>query len=329
MGNHYENLAKQVNMLEIFKARKVVERILRKTHLTYYQRISDELGASLYVKHENHLPTNSFKVRGAVNFMAQTSPEVEEHGIVVGTRGNHGLAVAWAAQERGIVCNVVVPENNNPEINAAIQSYGAQLIEHGRDFYEVQDYCEGLAENAGYHYLRQGSEPLLINGIATMGLEIFEDLPEVDTIIMPIGGGAGCAALARVIQGINPGVDLIGVQAASMPSFYESWRQQKKVTVPPADTVAEGLAARSVFEIPFLILRDQIRDVVLLSEQELLAGVLLALRYTQNLAEVAGAAALAAAFKIKEQLAGKKVVVVMTGGNLNLNRLGEILRQQG
>ena len=221
MSKLYEQLADQVNMLEIFKARKTVERVLHRTQLTYYKRISDELGASIHVKHENHLPTNSFKVRGAVNFMADLDPSVEERGIVVGTRGNHGLAVAWAAQARGILCNVVVPEDNNPEVNAAILSYGAQLIEQGRDFYEVQDYCEELAENAGYHYLRQGNEPKLLNGIATMGLEIFEELPQVDTILMPIGGGTGCAALAKVIQGISPSVELIGVQAAQMPSFYE------------------------------------------------------------------------------------------------------------
>jgi threonine dehydratase len=327
MSNLYEQLASQVNMLEIFKARKTVERILNRTQLTYYRRISAELGASIHVKHENHLPTNSFKVRGAVNFMADIAPAIEERGIVVATRGNHGLAVAWAAQESGILCNVVVPESNNPEINAAILSYGAQLIEHGSDFYEVQDYCEELAENAGYYYLRQGNEPQLLTGIATMGLEIFEELPGVDTIIMPIGGGTGCAALAKVIQGINPKVELIGVQAARMPSFYESWRQGKKVTVAPADTVAEGLAARSVYEIPYMILQKQIKDVVLLSEQELLEGVRLALRYTQNLAEVAGAAALAAAFKIREQLTGKKVVVIMTGGNLGIDRLSDILQQ--
>jgi threonine dehydratase len=325
MSKLYEQLADQVNMLEIFKARKTVERVLHRTQLTYYKRISDELGASIHVKHENHLPTNSFKVRGAVNFMADLDPSVEERGIVVGTRGNHGLAVAWAAQARGILCNVVVPEDNNPEVNAAILSYGAQLIEQGRDFYEVQDYCEELAENAGYHYLRQGNEPKLLNGIATMGLEIFEELPQVDTILMPIGGGTGCAALAKVIRGISPSVELIGVQAAQMPSFYESWRLGKKVTVAPADTVADGLAARSVYEIPFLILQQQIKDVVLLSEDELLEGVRLALRYTQNLAEVAGAAALAAAFKIKEQLKGKTVAVIMTGGNLGMTRLCQIL----
>lgn len=321
----YEELASQVNMLEIFKARRNVAQVLEKTHLTYHRRLADDLGACVYVKHENHLPTNSFKVRGAVNFMAQVTPEIQERGIVVGTRGNHGLAVAWAAQTRKIFCNVVVPENNSPDMNAAILSYGAQLIEKGVDFYETQNYCEELAENTGYFYLRQGSEPQLINGIATMGLEIFEELPDVEVIIMPIGGGAGCAALAKVIEGINPKVELIGVQAERMPSFYESWRQGKKVIVPAAHTVAEGLAARSAFELPYMILKDRIKDVVLLSEEELLESVRLALRYTQNLAEVAGAAAIGAAFKIKRQLAGKKVVAVMTGGNMALSSLGQII----
>jgi threonine dehydratase len=325
MNHHYDHLIRQVNMLEIFKARRIVEQVLKRTHLTYYKRLSDELRASIYVKHENHLPTNSFKVRGAVNFMANASADIEKKGIIVATRGNHGLAVAWAAQERGVFCNVAVPENNNPDINAEILSYGAQLLEQGSDFYEVQDYCEELAENTGMYYLRQGNDPYLITGIATMGLELFDELPDVDVVFMPIGGGTGCAALAKVIEGINPKVELIGVQAERMPSFYESWQQGKNVLVPGAETVAEGLAARSVFEVPYLILKDRIKDVVLLSEEELLEGVRLALRYTQNLAEVAGAATLAAIFKIKERLEGKKVVAVMTGGNMNLNRLAQIL----
>ncbi|MGD9506529.1 MAG: threonine/serine dehydratase [Syntrophobacteraceae bacterium] len=325
MSRLYEDLIRQINMLEIFKARQVVKNSLERTHLNFCKRLSDELGASIYIKHENHLPTNSFKVRGIVNFMANVPESVQEKGIVVATRGNHGLAVAWAAKERGIFCNVVVPQDSNPDLIASLLSYGAQVIEHGRDFYEAQDYCEVLAENAGYHYLRQGSEPLLVTGIATMGLEIFEALPNVDAIIMPIGGGTGCAALAKVIEGINPNVELIGVQAARMPSFYESWRQGRKVIVPSADTIADGLAARSVFELPYLLLKDRIKGVVLLDEEELIEGVRMALRYTHNLAEPAGAASLAAAFKMKEQLAGKKVVVVMTGGNMDIRRLAEIL----
>ncbi|SFM39474.1 threonine ammonia-lyase [Thermodesulforhabdus norvegica] len=325
MEPYYSDQARYVNMLEVFRARSVIYRDIQRTLLHEYSRLSEELGARVFVKHENHLPTHSFKVRGAVNFMARAPREVLENGIVVATRGNHGLAVAWAAQKRGILCNVVVPEGNDPEVNDLIRAYGAQLIEHGADFYEAQDYCEELAENAGYYYLRQGNEPLLLTGIATMGLEIFEDLPEVDTIIMPIGGGTGCAALGLVIKHINPDVELIGVQAEKMPAFYESWKKGKRVTVPRSDTVAAGLAARSVFELPFTILRDTIRDVVLLSERELMDGVRLALRYTQNLAEVAGAASLACAFKIRNRLKGKKVVLVMTGSNISSQLVARIL----
>jgi len=325
MSNHNDDLISQVNMLEIFKARRKVDQLMKRTHLTYYRRLSQSTGASVYVKHENHLPTNSFKVRGAVNFMAHISPEIQKSGIAVATRGNHGLAVAWAAQERGVFCNVVVPENNDPEVNAEILSYGAQVIQRGSDFYETQDYCEELAEKTGYYYLRQGNEPHLLTGIATMGLEIFEELPDVDVIIMPIGGGSGCAAMAKVIEGINNRVHLIGVQAEQMPSFYESWRQGRRVIVPAAETVADGLAARSVFDIPYEILKGRINEVILLSEEELQEGVILALRYTQNLAEVAGAAALAATFKLRDQLAGKKVVAIMTGGNLSMARLKQIL----
>lgn len=327
MEPYYSDQARYVNMLEVFRARSVIYRDLHRTFLQEYPRLSEVLGARIFIKHENHLPTHSFKVRGAVNFMARAPKEILENGIVVATRGNHGLAVAWAAQKRGVLCNVVVPEENDPEVNDLIRSYGAQLIEHGADFYEAQDYCEELAENAGYFYLRQGNDPLLLTGIATMGLEIFEDLPDVDVIIMPIGGGTGCAALSLVIRHINPKVELIGVQAERMPAFYESWKQGRRVTVPRSSTVAAGLAARSVFELPFTLLKDTIHDVVLLSEEELINGVKLALRYTQNLAEVAGAASLACAFKIKERIKGKNVVLIMTGGNISSRFLAKILTE--
>ncbi|MBW1975396.1 MAG: pyridoxal-phosphate dependent enzyme [Deltaproteobacteria bacterium] len=326
MEPFFEEQLHQVNMLEVFKSRPIVYAHLSKTHLSDYPRLSDMMDAEVYVKHENHLPTHSFKVRGVVNFVFRADPSLLENGLVVATRGNHGLAVAWACKQRGILCNVVVPENNDPMVNEMIMAYGGQLIEYGSDFYEAQGYCEELAENAGYYYLRQGNEPLLLTGIATMGLEIFEDLPDVDTIIMPVGGGTGCAALALVIRHINPSVELIGVQAERMPSFYQSWKQREKVTVPPANTIAAGLAARSVFDIPYYLLRDAISDVVLLTEEELASGVKLAIEYTQNLAEVAGAASLAAAFKIKDRLRGKKVVLVMTGGNISSTMLLEHIK---
>ncbi len=326
MEPFFKEQFEKINLLNVLIARRVISGILAKTPLIHYKLLSEKIGADVYIKHENHLPTHSFKVRGAVSFMEQAPEEYLKNGVVVATRGNHGLAVAWAAQRKGVLCNVVVPENNDPGINDMIRAYDAQVIIHGSDFYEAQDYCEELSENAGYYYIRQGNEPLVINGIGTMGLEIIEDLPDLDVVIMPIGGATGCAAISMVIKSIKPSVEIIGVQAESMPAFYESWKKGKRVTVPKATTVASGLAARSVFEMPFLILKDLISDVVLLSEEELIDGVRLALSYTKNLAEVAGASAIKAAFKIKDRLEGKKVVIVMTGGNISSSFLASILK---
>ncbi|MCK7467170.1 MAG: pyridoxal-phosphate dependent enzyme [Desulfosudis oleivorans] len=162
------------------------------------------MGCDAFVKHENHLPTGSFKIRGALNFFQTIPKEDVANGVLVSTRGNHGLAMAWAGQWFHTPCTVVVPENNNPEINRIIESFGAELIVHGHDFYDAQFYCDELVAAAGYYYVEQGNEPEMLNGIGTMGLEIFEDLPDVDVIICPIGGGGGCASLLRVAQAINP-----------------------------------------------------------------------------------------------------------------------------
>ena len=162
------------------------------------------IGCEAFVKHENHNPTGSFKIRGALNFFHHMSKEELETGILVATRGNHGLAMAWAGQWFHVPCTVVVPEGNNPEINRTIESYGAELIVHGEDFYDAQSYCEELVDSAGYYYVQQGNEPEILNGLATMGLEILEDLPEMDTIICPIGGGAGCASILKTARAFKP-----------------------------------------------------------------------------------------------------------------------------
>jgi threonine dehydratase len=249
------------------------------------------------------------------------SSEELEAGVLVATRGNHGLAMAWAGRFFHVPCTVVVPEGNNPEINRIVESFGADLIVHGHDFYDAQSYCDELVDSAGYYYVEQGNEPEILNGLGTMGLEIFEDLPEVDVIICPIGGGSGCASLVKVAQAVNPAVEIIGVQPERAAAFYESWQKGERVRLETADTVADGLAARSVFQLPFAIMKDSITDVVLLSEDEILQGIRLAIETTHNLAEGAGAASLAAALKIKDRLAGKKVALVMSGGNLDHEHL--------
>jgi threonine dehydratase len=318
---NYEQLSAEVNLLGVIKARVVTDRYLKRTNLIYYSELSRLAGCEVYVKHENHNPTGSFKIRGAVNFLQHMSSEELEAGVLVATRGNHGLAMAWAGRFFHVPCTVVVPEGNNPEINRIVESFGADLIVHGHDFYDAQSYCDELVDSAGYYYVEQGNEPEILNGLGTMGLEIFDDLPDVDVIICPIGGGSGCASLVKVAQAVNPAVEIIGVQPERAAAFYESWKKGERVRLESADTVADGLAARSVFQLPFAIMKDHISDVVLLTEEEILQGLRLAIETTHNLAEGAGAASLAAALKIKDRLAGKKVALVMSGGNLDHEHL--------
>ncbi|MGI5940523.1 MAG: threonine ammonia-lyase [Thermoleophilia bacterium] len=325
MLRNYELLSAQVNLMGVIKARKTIDRYLKRTNLTHYSELSRLVGCEIFVKHENHQPTGSFKIRGALSFFQHVAGEDLETGVLVATRGNHGLAMSWAGRCFNVPCTVVVPENNNPEINRIVESFGADLIVQGRDFYDAEYYCNDLVDSAGYYYVEQGNEPEILNGLGTMGLEIFEDLPEVDVIICPIGGGAGCASLARVAQAINPDVEIIGVQPERAAAFYASWREGERVTIEEADTVADGLAARSVFELPYMILKDRITDVVLVSEEAILEGIRTALRVTHNLAEGAGAAGISAALQIKERLAGKKVVLIMSGGNLGHQHLLQAL----
>ncbi|MRR16589.1 MAG: threonine/serine dehydratase [Deltaproteobacteria bacterium] len=321
MLKKYEAASEQVNLTRTLMARSVINKYLNRTNLIRYSELSRLIGCEAFVKHENHNPTGSFKIRGALNFFHHMSREELETGILVATRGNHGLAMAWAGQWFHVPCTVVVPENNNPEINRIIESYGAELIVHGEDFYDAQSYCEELVDSAGYYYVQQGNEPEILNGIATMGLEILEDLPEVDTIICPIGGGAGCASILKTVRAIKPGIEIIGVEPENAPSFYTSWKKKEIITLDEAHTIADGLAARTVFHLPYVILKDAISDVILLTEAEILEGIKMALTATHNLAESAGAVSLIAAFKIRDRLCGKKVAMIMSGGNLNMDHL--------
>jgi threonine dehydratase len=325
MLRNYEVLSGEVNLLGVLRARTVIGRYLNRTNLIYYSELSRLVGCDVYVKHENHNPTGSFKIRGALNFFHHMSKEELETGVLVATRGNHGLAMAWAARWFNVPCTVVVPERNNPEINRIVESFGADLIVHGSDFYDAQSYCEELVDSAGYYYVEQGNEPEILNGLGTMGLEIFEDLPDVDVIICPIGGGSGCASLVKVAQAVNPKVEIIGVQPERAAAFYASWKRGEWTTIETAQTVADGLAARSVFQLAYAIMKDHISDVVLLTEEEILEGVRLALQSTHNLAEAAGAASIAGAVKINERLAGKKVALIMSGGNLDHEHLTQAL----
>ena len=283
-----------------------------------------ETGLDIYVKHENHNPTGAFKVRGGVNLIS-TLTAAERRGVITATTGNHGQSIALACQREGVPCTIVVPLGNNPEKNAAMRAYGAELIEFGRDFDEARERVEALQHERNLRYVHSANEPALIAGVGTYALEIFEELPDVDVVLVPIGGGSGACGCAIVRSGVGSRAKVIGVQAARADAFTRSWRGPSRVVGDKADTFAEGMATRVTFDLTFDILRRELDDVVTLTEDELADGVRLALRATHNLAEGAGAAPLIAAMKLREWLAGRKVVSVMSGGNIDRATLVRIV----
>ena len=233
--------------------------------------------------------------------------------------------MAWAARWFHVPCTVVVPEHNNPEINRIVESLGADLIVHGSDFYDAQSYCDELVDSAGYYYVEQGNEPEILNGLGTMGLEIFEDLPDVDVIICPIGGGSGCASLLKVAQAINPEVEIIGVQPERAAAFYESWKKGEWVTIEVADTVADGLAARSVFQLPYVIMKDRITRRGAAERRRDPGGYPAGPSGYPQPGRRRRGGSIAAALKINDRLAGKKVALIMSGGNLDHEHLVQAL----
>ena len=311
-----------LSLRDVYAARRVVYRTLRPTPLLRHPLLNQETGLDVYVKHENHNPTSAFKIRGGLNLVGSLDAD-ERRGVITASTGNHGQSIAMACQRESVPCTVVVPEGNNPDKNAAIRAYGATVVEVGHDFDAAREYVERVVAERGLRYVHSANEPLLIAGVATYALELFEELPQVDVVLVPIGGGSGACGCALVRTWLGSGARVIGVQASGADAFTRSWRTGERVTGDVAATFAEGIATRWTFDLTFEILREHLDDIVTLDEEELREGIRLALRTTHNLAEGAGAAALAAALKLREQLAGKTVACVMSGGNIT----NEVLRQ--
>jgi threonine dehydratase len=310
---------------DVYRARGAIEGVIRRTPLMRHPLLAAETGLDIHVKHENHNPTGAFKVRGGLNLIASLSAVERDRGVITASTGNHGQSIAFASQRAGVPCIVAVPVGNNPEKNAAIRAFGATVAEKGRDFDEARVWVEREAAARGLRYVHSANDPLLVAGVATLALEIFEDLPDVDVIFSPIGGGSGASGCCIVRTGLGSKAQIIGVQAAEADAFARSWRGPERVSAERIGTFAEGLATRYTFDLTFNILKRELNDIVTLTEAELEEGVRLSIRTTHNLAEGAGAASLMAAVTMKEQLRGKKVVCVMSGGNMNTAVLQRIL----
>ena len=310
---------------DIYSARTRISDVIRPTPLLQHALLTEQTGLDLHVKHENHNPTSAFKVRGGLNLVRSMSADEKRRGIVTASTGNHGQSIAFASQLEGVKCTVFVPEGNNPEKNAAMRAFGATVREAGRDFDDAREQCEQEAGKTGARYVHSANEPMLLAGVGTYGLEIFEALPDVDTILVPLGGGSGACGNCIARTGLGSKARVIAVQAEKADAFARSWRGNERVVATSADTFAEGMATRVTFDLTFNILKRELHDIVTLSERELAEGVRMAMATTHNLAEGAGAASIAAAMKLRDQLKGQRVVAVMSGGNLDAGKLRWIL----
>ncbi len=314
----------KITLADVLKARQIIAPYLAPTPLYSYHGLNKLLETEVYIKHENHQPVGAFKVRGGINFIAQLSAEERKRGVSTASSGNHGQSIAFASKLFGVRARIALPENANPAKVEAIRSMGAEIIFHGRDFDEAREFAEQEAQRTGARFISSGDEPLLIAGVATYALEIFSTLAHLDVIIVPVGGGSGAAGCCLVAKSINPNIRVIGVQAEKAPAAYLSWKTGKRVEA-RMETFAEGLATRVPFDLPQSIMRELLDDFLLVSEDALRHAMLLLIEHTRNLPEAAGAAALAAALKIQPTLAGKRTVLVMSGGNIALGQLRDLI----
>jgi len=311
------------SLADIMAARPNVYRYLKPTPLHYYSGLSRLVGAQVWVKHENHQPVGAFKVRGGLNLAAHLTPEERRAGLFTASTGNHGQSIAFAAQVHGLKAMIAVPEGANPGKVVAMRGLGAEVVTHGADFDAAREWIMAQAE-ARHGCFVGPTEELLIHGVGTYALEILEDLPEVQTIIVPVGAGSGACGVSIVAKTINPKIEVIAAQSAQAPAMQLSWQRGQLVTA-EMNTFAEGVATRVPFANTQRIMRSYLDEFVLVDDEDIRQAVLLLLEHTHNLAEGAGAISLAAALQLKERLAGKKVALVLSGGNLSIEKLRNIL----
>jgi threonine dehydratase len=311
-------------LAETYRAKHVLENYLPRTPLQHNLPLSRELGFEAHLKLENLQPIGAFKVRGGVYLASSLSAEERARGIIGASTGNHGQSLAYGANLFGIRCVIAVPEEANPMKVESMRALGAEVEFHGANFEKARLWAEATAQREGMRYVHHVNAPQLVAGVSTLSLEIIEDLSDVDVIITPIGGGSAAVGHCLVAKTLRPGVEVIGVQAQGAPAVYLSWKERELQTA-PIDTSAEGLATGQAYYYAVKTLIDRIDDMVLVSDDEMREAVVRLLRSAHIVAEESGAAATAAAVKLRERLAGKKVAIVVSGGNMTLDSLRRTL----
>ena len=309
---------------DVLAARKAIAPYLQPTPLVSYPALNKLLDAKIYVKREDCQPISSFKIRGGINLLANLSDAERRRGFVTASTGNHGQSIAYASRLFGTNCVVVVPHGANLLKVESMEILGAKVHFHGQMFEDAHEHAERLAGERGMRYVHPANEPLLIAGVATEILEVLEAAPGLEVLFVPLGGGSTAAGACTVVKTANPQIRTIAVQSTQAPAGYHSWKEQR-IQEAPMQTVAEGLATRSGYELPQSILWEHLDEFILVEDAELREAIGVYLEKCHTLSEPAGAAALAGAIKLHEEIRGKEVAVILSGANITMLQLQEVL----
>jgi len=309
---------------DIYRAKKTIAPHIPRTALHYSSGLSEMLSAEVYLKHEEHLPLGAFKGRGGINLLANLSDEEKKRGLITASSGNHGQSMASACKLFGVKAVIGLPEDANPNKVAAMRALGAELVFHGEDFDAARLHCERLAKEEGYRFVHPVNDPLLIAGVGTQALETVEDLPDVEVLMLPLGGGSGISGACIVAKGIDPSIEVLAVQSEQAQAGYLSWKKGE-IVESEMNTVAEGIATRSGYELAQQIMADLLDDFLLVSDDEIHQAIGTLVDKAHTLAEGAGATALAGAIRYPEKVKGKKVAITVSGGNITVDQLRESL----
>jgi threonine dehydratase len=310
---------------QIETAAEVVYQVLAPTPQYAWPLLCDRLGTEIWVKHENHTPIGAFKIRGGLLYFHHLARERDRStGVISATRGNHGQSVGFAARRYGIPATIVVPFGNSKEKNAAMRALGVDLIEHGEDFQAASDYAKGLAQQQGLHNVPT-FHPLLVQGVATYALELLGHVRDLDVVYVPIGLGSGICGMVAARDGLGLSTRIVGVVSKHAPAYALSFAQRVPVGHPVTTKLADGVACSTPEPEALDIIWHGVERIVEVSDDEVAAAMRALFQDTHNLAEGAGALALAAALQDRNRLFGKKTAVVLSGGNVDRDVFTKVL----
>jgi threonine dehydratase len=319
-----------IMLSDVLAARERIAPHLPVTPLRSYPVLDAAVGSGIqvFVKHENHLPTSAFKVRNGLSLLTSLPASVRERGVIAATRGNHGLGVAWAGRLLACPVTICVPHGNNGDKNEGIRALGAELVVEGRDYDETLEVAQRLASERGLHLAHSTNDPAVIAGAATITLEMLEQEPELDAVVVAVGGGSQAVGALTVARALQPSLRVYGVQAAGASACHDSWHAGTPIARASADTFADGLATRSVYAMTFEPLREGLAGFVTVTDAEIAEAMRLVIRASHNLVEGAGAAGLAGVTSLRQELAGLRVAVVLSGANIDVATLRRVIDRE-